>query len=84
MLLTIYCYNAAMPDQAPKREFVLRNGFAASCEFDPASKTFDFLVDNGSHEVYSFPNATREEVSQLIKDIRACVPAVSKGEQRSA
>ncbi len=59
-----------------KRKWIMKGGFAASVEFDERTKTFDFLLENGQHELVCFPEATPEEIEKAIDDIRLCVPIV--------
>ena len=63
-----------MGDDDPKREWILRDGFAASCEIDPAAGSFDFVTGSGRHEVHSVPDTCPGQVAQLIADIPICVP----------
>jgi hypothetical protein len=62
-----------------KRQWAIGGGFAKSVVFDEATNTFDFLLEDGRHEVVSFPEATLEEIAQAIADIQTCVPVVRKG-----
>jgi hypothetical protein len=68
-----------MSDDEPRRQFLIGDGFAVSCEFDPTTNTFDFAVSDGSRKAVSFPEATADEVAKAIKDIESCCPLARKG-----
>ena len=78
-----HCYNARMSDDKPPRQFLIGDGFAVSCEFDPTTNAFDFTVNNGSRKVTSFPEATPEQIAKLITDIENCCPLARKGEREN-
>jgi hypothetical protein len=69
-----------MSDDEPRRQFLIGGGFAVRCEFDPAANTLEFTVNNGSRRAVSFPEATPDEVTKLLKDIQSCCPLARKGE----
>ena len=75
-------YNARMSEKSKPR-WVFDGVFAVSCEFDEAKQSFDFLLEDGSHEVASFPDAKPEELEKFIADNRKYVPIVRKGEREN-
>ena len=72
-----------MSDHEPRTQFLVGDGFAVACEFDPTTNTFDFAVDDGSRKVVSFPEATPDEIAKFIKDLERCCPVTRKGESKS-
>ena len=66
-----------------KPHWVFDGIFAASCEFDETKKSFDFLLEDGSHKIASFPDAKHEEIEKLIIDIRRCCPIARSREREN-
>ena len=63
----------------PDRRFIVRGETAVSAEFHEASKSFAFLMEDGSTEAVSFAEADQEQIETFILDVRKFIPIVRIG-----